>query len=185
MKSVYIVAFCVLAVIQWLVPGKLIRDKNQVFKRGALYKFKTEPIDPSHPFKGRYIILHFAETSFTDTINRQIRGSDPVFVILSIDQHGFARASGLSVRDPRGKIAYVKAVANYSSQVNDSITVHFQYPFDEFYMDEFKAPKAETIYREATRDSLNTAYALVRIYEGDAIIENIFINNVPIGELIK
>ena len=81
-----------------------------------------------------------------------------------------------STEEPNSDNPYVKAVAYYTWIENDSITVRFQYPFDEFYMDEFKAPKAEVIYREITLNSLNSTYALVKIYKGDAVVENVFIN---------
>ena len=185
MKISVILAFFILAIIQWLIPGKLIRDKSQVLKKGVSYKFKTEPVDPSHPFKGKYISLNFAETTFTDKIKRQLRGYDPVFVILGIDAQGFAKVKNLSTEEPKTDSVYVKATVYYTSEAHDSITVHFEYPFDKFYMEEFKAPQAEIIYRESTRDSSNTTYALVKIYKGEAVIENVFINDIPIGALIK
>ena len=185
MKFSLILAFTILVIIQWFIPGKLIRDKSQVLKKGVSHKLKTEPVDPSHPFKGKYINLNFAQTTFTDTIRRQLRGYDPVFVILGIDAQGFATVKNLSTEEPKTERVYVKATVYNTSEAKDSITVHFQYPFDEFYMEEFKAPQAEIIYRESNRDSLKTTYALVKIYKGEAVIENVFINDIPIGALIK
>ncbi len=55
-------------------------------------------------------------------------------------------------------------------------------------MDEYKAPKAETVYRESTSDTANTTYALVKILKGEAVIENVFINNIPIrfnGKIVE
>ncbi|MBC7826463.1 MAG: GDYXXLXY domain-containing protein [Chitinophagaceae bacterium] len=184
MKYGFILAFVLLAIIQWVVPGKIIWEKDEVLKKGESFKFKTEPVDPSHPFKGKYITLNFAENSFTDTINRNLAGNESVYVILGRDARGFAIIKDLSTRQPQNN-NYVKATVYYASREKDSITVHIRYPFDEFYMDEYKAPKAETIYREPTRDSSATTYALVKIRKGQAVIQNVFINDIPIGELTR
>lgn len=185
MKTGFVLAFLTLAIIQWVIPAKLIWSKNKVLKNGVSYKFKMAPVDPYHPFKGRYITLNFAETSFADTVTRQLRGNDPVFVILNTDQFGYVTVKGLSTEEPSSQQPYVRAIFYYRSEENDTITVHFGYPFDKFYMDEYEAPQAEIIFRESMSDSLSTGYALVKIHEGEGVIENVFINDKPIRSLIK
>jgi len=56
--------------------------------------------------------------------------------------------------------------------------------FDKFYLEEYKAPCAETLYRESNRDSKNRTYALVRIFKRDAVIEDVFVNDTSIHKLI-
>ena len=181
----YIIPFVILALVQWVLPGKTIWEKDQVLRKGQLFKFQTEPVDPSDPFKGKYITLNFAESSFTDTLNRGLQGNDHVYVLLAKNPQGFAVIQNISAEEPKSTNAYVRAQVFYVSYGKDSITVHLNYPFDEFYMDEYKAPKAENIYRESNRDTANTTYASVKILNGDAVIENVYINDVPIGQLTK
>ena len=185
MKYSYVIAFVVLALVQWVLPGRTIWEKDQVLKKGQLFKFQTEPVDPSDPFKGKYITLNFAENSFTDTLNRDLHGNDQVYVILAKNPQGFAVIENISVEEPKSTNSYVRAQVFYVSSEKDSITVHLNYPFDEFYMDEYKAPKAENIYRESNRNTANKTYASVKILNGDAVVENVYINDVPIGQLIK
>ena len=185
MKYSYVIAFVVLALVQWVLPGRTIWQKGQVIKKGQLFKFQTEPVDPSDPFKGKYITLNFAASSFTDTLNRGLHGNDQVYVILAKNPQGFAIVENISAEEPKNTNAYVRAQVFYVSSEKDSITVHLNYPFDEFYMDEYKAPKAENIYRESNRNTANTTYASVKILNGDAVVENVYINDVPIGQLIK
>jgi hypothetical protein len=52
-------------------------------------------------------------------------------------------------------------------------------------MEEYKAPRAETIYREQSTDSNSRAYALVSLYKGDAVIKDVFINDTSISEILK
>jgi uncharacterized membrane-anchored protein len=185
MKYAFILAFSVLAIVQWVIPGKIIFEKKQVLRKGQTYKFKTEPVDPSNPFKGKYITLNFTENSFTDRIERKLSGGEDVYVVLGSDSKGFAVIKNVATKEPGNQSAYVKANVYYTSKENDSITVFIDYPFDEFYMDEFKAPRAEIIYRESNRDSSSSTYALVKIWQGRAVIEDVLINDIPIGKLIK
>jgi len=185
MKYGVLLAFLLLAIVQWMIPVKTIWEKDQVLKRGHAHKFRTEPVDPSHPFKGKYITLNFTNSLFSDTVNRDLGSNDDVYVILQKDIRGFSIIKDLSIQEPQNTDDYVSAVVYYVSREKDTVTVHLQYPFDEFYLDEYKAPKAESIYRESTRDTSNTTYALVKILKGEAVIENVFINDIPIGSLIK
>lgn len=185
MKQRFLIALLALAVIQWVIPAKIIVKNNEVLEKGQSYKFRTEPVDPSNPFKGKYITLNFTENSFTDTIERHLASDDDVFVFLGMDSTGYAVVKDVSTEEPRGNAAYVKAKVYYTSRTDDSTTIFINYPFDEFYMDEFKAPQAENIYRESNRDSSNRTFALVKIWNGQAVIEDVLINGIPIKNLIK
>lgn len=185
MKYVFILSFIILAIVQWIIPGQIIWMKNEVLKKGRSYKFKTAPVDPSNPFKGKYIRLNFSERSFADTVNRNLGRDENVFVLLATDQHGYARITGLSTKQPLGNALFVESKVDYTSRKNDSIIIYIHYPFDEFFMDEYKAPKAEMIYNTSGRDSLKKTYALVKIWKGQAVIEDVFINDTSIRVLIK
>ena len=52
-------------------------------------------------------------------------------------------------------------------------------------MQEFKAPKAERLYNEANRKKEDTCYALVTIYNGNAVINDVMINDISISKLAK
>lgn len=185
MKHSFIIAFVILALVQWIFPGRTIREKSQILKNGQTFKFKTEPVDPSNPFKGKYIVLNFEQSSFTDTVNRGLQSNEKVYVVLTRNQQGYAIIQSISVTEPKTTNAYVEALVYYVASGKDSFTVHLNYPFDEYYMDEFKAPLAETVYRKSTSDTASTTYASVKILKGDGVIENVYINDVPIRQLIK
>ena len=185
MKHSFVIAFLILALVQWIFPGRTIWEKNQILKHGQTFKFKTEPVDPSTPFKGKYILLNFEQSSFTDTVNRGLQSNERVYVVLTSDPQGYAVIQDISVKEPNSTNAYVEAQVYYVSSGKDSITVHLNYPFDEYYMDEYKAPRAEAVYRESTTDTASLTYATVKILKGEAVIENVYINDVPIRQLIK
>ncbi len=109
---------------------------------------------------------------------------DPVYVILTTDEKGFAKIKSLTKDQPAGEDGYVKASISYI--INDTMShVTIQYPFERFYMEESKAANAELAYNEALRDSLQITYALVSIKDGDAVIRDVLINGIPIREAAK
>jgi uncharacterized membrane-anchored protein len=185
MKYGFVIAFLLLAFIQWLVPVKIIFQKNEVLKKGRSYKFQTEPVDPSNPFKGKYITLNFTASSFTDTIERGLTHNADIYVMLGTDQNGYVFIKSLSTDKPKETIEFVRANVYYTSKEKDSLTVFIRYPFNEFYMDEYKAPKAEIIFRESTGDRPTNTYALVKIWKGEAVIQDVYINDTPIRKLIR
>ncbi|MCC6287554.1 MAG: GDYXXLXY domain-containing protein [Chitinophagaceae bacterium] len=188
MKKLLLILFIITLIAQWAVPAKMIWQKEKVWRSGKLFNFRTEPVDPAHPFKGRYITLNFEASSFTTVhLDTAIGNYDPeVYVLLDVDKDGFAKVHQVVKHKPANTADYVKASINYINRMeHDSAMVMIHYPFAEFYMDEFKAIKAEDVYRESTIDSTQKTYAVVSIMNGDAIVKDVMINNKPIRQVVK
>lgn len=188
MKKLLLIICIITLIAQWAVPAKMIWQKENVLRSGKLFNFLTQPVDPAHPFKGRYITLNFEAGSFTTVhLDSAIENYDrEVYVLLDVDKDGFAKVRQLVKHKPVNAADYVKASVNYINRMeHDSATVMIDYPFTEFYMDEFKAVKAEGAYRESTIDSTQKTYAVVSILNGDAVVKDVMINNKPIREVVK
>lgn len=188
MKKILLIVFAVMMIAQWAVPAKMIWQKESILRSGKIFNFRTEPIDPSHPFKGRYVVLNYEASNYTTVkLDSSIEdyGQD-VYVLLEKDKDGFAKVKQLTKTKPNGTVDYVKAGVYYINRLeSDTVTVQINFPFTEFYMDEFKAPKAESIYRESTIDSTQKTYAVVSILNGDAVVKDVMINDKPIRQVIK
>lgn len=182
MKKLLLLGFIVLALAQWIIPAKTIWDREKALRQGAAFKFRTEPVDPTHPFKGKYIFLNFKEDVFLTSDN--FLAGDEVNVSVIADDSGFAKIQDVALEKPFHP-NYFRARISYVSKEEKGIELHLEYPFHEFYMEEFKAPRAETIYRNSSADSTQKTYALVRILKGTAVIQDVFINDIPIRQLIK
>ncbi len=63
-------------------------------------------------------------------------------------------------------------------------TAYVHVPLDLLYMEESLAPAAERAYREHTRTSERNAYITVRIRDGNGMIENLWVDGVPIHEFL-
>jgi uncharacterized membrane-anchored protein len=187
MKRIPIIALIIVCIIQWIIPGKIIRAKENILSHGKVFRFRTEPIDPTNPFVGKYIRLRFKEDEFPmPASENQLDQRSEIFVMLQSDKDGYAKISGIVTEQPAAGVDFVKARVGYTSYEKDnSYTIHIIYPFEQFYMDEYKAPKAETQYRKSNMDSTQRIYAAVSVLKGDAVIRDVMINDKPIVEVIN
>ncbi|MBK5277535.1 MAG: GDYXXLXY domain-containing protein [Bacteroidia bacterium] len=186
MKKIIIPAFILMVAAQWLVPGKMIFDSEQTLKEGVEFKFKTQPIDPSDPFRGKYITLNFdANVWETDTTQEYYR-DQTIYVSVSTDSTGFARLTGLYTERPSGQnIHLIKANVHYSSKYDGKQDIYIRYPFERFYVEESKASEAENLYRERQRDSTQIVYALVKVKNEQAILQDVMINGKSIVSIVR
>jgi uncharacterized membrane-anchored protein len=182
MKAFTIVLFIFMCAAQWLVPGKMIYDSENVVSSGTIFKFKTRPVDPSDPFRGKYITLSFDANSIeVDSAGWQ--SADEVFVTFASDSAGFATPDGISRTAP-AEAPYLQTYVDYIQSGNPA-TIEFKIPFDRFYLEESKASEAERAYWEAQRDSTQVAYGVVRIGAGNAVLTDVMINDRSIVDLVK
>ena len=183
MKTKHIlILFTIVALIQLFVPAQMIFNREVVLNEGKVFKFKTMPIDPSDPFKGKYIYLNYEVDGFT-TYDSSWKRGEAIYVELTTDSFGFAEAVSVSRTALEGKDYTLAKVDWYDKGLNE---VQFTFPFTEFYMDETKAYDAEVAHRDAQRDSLpNNTYAKVYIKDGEAVLDNVFINDIPISDYVE
>lgn len=184
LKSLLWPGFIILVIAQWLVPGQMIWRREKILAEGILYKFQSAPIDPEDPFRGRYMVLNFKEAAYITTDSTNLDYGDKIYVSFSADRKGFARISAISETKPQ-KPDYLETTVAYADREKDITTIGVNYPFNKFYLEEYKAPKAESIYQESVIDSTQRTYALVSILNGDAVTKDIFINDTSIHEIIR
>ncbi len=181
MKKIHIFIIFILVVLaQLFIPSQMIFNRESILEDGTAYRFKTQPIDPTDPFRGKYITLRYEISSITTSDSLWITNED-VYIYLKKDSLGFAKVAKVSKHLLKDDKDYIIAKVGwyYSHQLNVNL------PFDRFYMEESKAKPAEDTFREAQRDSLpNNIYALVYIKDGEAVLDNVFINDVPIAKYV-
>jgi len=182
-KKFAIPAFFIMALAQVYFPAQIIFNSEKVFREGNEFLFKTAPIDPTDPFRGKYIVLSFEETSARVSNAVDWNYGDPVYVSLSTNEKGYATIQSISKDKPENSEDYVKASIGYVSG-DSAAHVTIQYPFDRFYMEESKAYDAEIIYSESLRDTAQVTYALVAVKNGDAVVKDVVINGVPVREAV-
>lgn len=184
-KTIYIFGiFVVLALVQLFVPAQMIWGREKVLKEGVAYKFKTRPVDPNDPFRGKYITLNY-ELNSAETKDSLWNRNEGIYVKLNKDSLGFASVSKVSRSKFEAPDDFVKAkVRRYNSSKHK---VNFDLEFDRYYMEESKAYDAEVAYTESIRDGFpeNDTYALVYVKDGEAVLADVVINEVSIKDYVE
>jgi len=181
MKKITLTLLVATFLLQWFVPLNMIMQQENILKEGTTFKFKTEPIDPNDPFRGKFVVLNYVADRVEVTNGQQWFSGEPVFVRIRENAVGYAEVAGLEKVAPVDDSNYVKA--EIQSVYGDTPTiVRLRYPFERFYMEESKAPKAEAMFRDLWRDSTTTVYGLVVINAGRAALEDVMVDGVSIRE---
>ncbi|HEY1113240.1 MAG TPA: GDYXXLXY domain-containing protein [Chitinophagaceae bacterium] len=181
-KKLILTAFVLVVMVQWYVPARMILDQEMALRYGKEYKFRTAPVDPNDPFRGKYITLAYRDTRFPVPAGEHWRRGEDIYVTLTTDKEGFATISGVSKKKPASGMDFVKAQVGFVAM--DSIqAILVEYPFNRFYMEESKAPRAERIYNESRNDTTRKTFALVSIRGSKAVLKDVLIDGVSIKEL--
>ncbi|MBL4662414.1 MAG: GDYXXLXY domain-containing protein [Flavobacteriaceae bacterium] len=182
-KLLITIGFFIMLAAQWFVPGKMISDQKNALTNGTPYKFRTQPIDPNDPFRGKYVRLNY-EVDNVNTTDSVWGYKEPVYVYIKTGTDGYVEATEVSKILLDTNQDYVKADAGYYYNKK----MHFDLPFNRFYMEESKALDAEKAIRVTrfSQDSLApVCYALVYVKGNIAVLDNVFVGDVSIKEFVE
>ncbi|SDQ19988.1 GDYXXLXY domain-containing protein [Flagellimonas zhangzhouensis] len=182
-KKITITLFALVVLAQLFVPAKMIWDQEDVLRSGNEFKFKTAPVDPNDPFRGKYITLSFDHNTVEVENTEDWYRGDEVYAIISNGKDGFARIQSIKKEKPSGNKDYLKAEIGFSTGTANRVSIDF--PFDRFYLEESKAEEAEYTYWSSRRDTTKITYALVNIKDGQAVLKDVLIDGVSIVELVN
>lgn len=181
-KKILLPLFVLLVMAQFYVPAKMILDRNDVLNTGIAFKFKTAPVDPYDPFRGKYITLRFTENSVSIENPDDWKRHEEVYVLLENDEEGFAQFKAASKVKPEHN-DFLKTTVR--SVRYNSKTLIINCPFDRYYMEESKALDAEKIYWNTRVDTAQAAYAVVYIKDGESVLNDVMVNGKSIREIVK
>ncbi|WP_109302704.1 GDYXXLXY domain-containing protein [Aquimarina sp. AU474] len=182
MKTIHLfIGFMLLVLVQIFIPVQMIWEQEDVLISGEVYKFKTRPIDPTDPFRGKYITLQYEMDSFTKEDTSYAYG-DKIRIYIKKDDNGFAVPVAISKKPLTSSKDFIlaKVIGNYNKEIS------FELPFNRFYMEETKAYDAEKAYRKVNRDGLKeNVYAEVYVKDGVSVLKNVIIDGIPIQEYVE
>lgn len=175
MKHWRLVVFLLVALAQMAVPASLIWKREQTLRRGSVWRFRTAPVDPVDAFRGRYVALEFEEESRQIAPPAGASDRRAVFVTLRQTPEGFAEIDRISTSEPPGD-DFIKVELH-------GTTVSL--PFDKYWVTERDAPAAEIAYREQSTREKRNAFVTVRVFKGDAALEQLYLDGQPLGEYLR
>lgn len=175
--------FVALGIVQLGVPLSSIWKYEDALKTGKLYKFRTKPVDPYDPFRGRYVALGFENTEANIREGDIIKSRSVAYVELLEDNDGFVKFGHLSKKPPKeGNYLTVKTKYRHDKKSR------FDIPFNRFYMEESVAPQAESAYRKhanGRNEKKVGTFITVRVKSGLGVIEDLYIDNTPVLEFLE
>lgn len=170
--------FGLMVLAQIGVPAYLVASRESILRGGERLLFRAKPMDPYDAFRGRYLALGFEEDEVSARPEDQWDAGQMAFVILEKDAAGFAKSAGLSRKRPAAG-SYLKVLTR-SGIYNGKVQI--EYPFSQYFLSEKKAPKADLLYRRHSVREKREAHVAVRVKNGLAALENLFIAGKPIAE---
>lgn len=154
------------------VPLSMIIRKEYALAHGQDIRLRLAPIDPSDPFRGRYMNLSFAieRPSYTvppEASDDSSQTKRPVYAFLTLDTEGYASVSSLTAKKPTEGLYLRVEILPYSDRI--------RVPFNRFFLNEEAAPalekQAAELLRKASAEGKEApVYATVRLHEGEGVI---------------
>lgn len=173
------VLFAAAAIVQLSVPASIIVGREMTLRTGQWFKFKTTPVDPYDAFRGRFVAVRVEQNTAPRGMETDLSAGVMACAWVAADSNGFAVLSGASRRPPSDK-PYIRAKIIGA----DSARLTFALPLDRFYMNERLAPAAEAAYR-ARAGGPRDAWLAVRVRNGRAVIEDLYLGDRKISEVLK
>lgn len=181
-KQLILGLFSFLVLLQISIPLGMIVKRESVLKTGEEFRFKTAPVDPYDAFRGRYVALEFEASSVSRPEGLELDYNQKVYAQIVVGENGFAEFSTISLTRPSKGKAYMEAEASgYPGEKK----VRLRLPIDRYYMEETAAPAAEELYRRHSQRKAQDAYVVVRVKQGFAVIEGLYVGGQRIEDAVK
>jgi uncharacterized membrane-anchored protein len=183
MKKTYIyLLFGLMVIAQIVASAQVVYKYEHTIASDNVYKFKTAPVDPSDPFRGKYITLNYEINSFK-TSDESWDSYEKGYAYFSKDENGYAVLENLSKEKlPTSDFDYILV------EINNHYDgfVRFELPFDRYYMEESKAYDAEVLSRELQRnDKEDLVYAVVHIENDTHVLTDIIVNGNSMKDAVE
>lgn len=153
-----------------------IATAARTLAEGTVWRLRTAPVDPLDPFRGRYVALEFPDAEVLYPPPWLDEPGAVVWVRLVEDGEGFAQFDIEQM--PPEDAPYLRAELAWRTEDRASLRL----PFDRYYLPEGLAPRAEEAYRQRAATG-GTSWVTVRVKDGRAVLEDLYIDGVPVREL--
>lgn len=178
-----------------LIPVYVAISSQNVLNNGKLYKFKPLAYDPFDPFRGQYLRVNY-DTNGIPT-NFDFEEGEVVYVSVAKDKQGFAYFEEAFKEPPKGK-DYIESKIISSGlgterrlemielmddpdfdiseqDVRQTVSIEIPDNLGKYFINEDDALNAERVLAKEREN----AYIAVRILDGQARLENIYVFNQP------
>ena len=165
-KKYLIIAFVCTVLVQLAFPLKMIFDRELILLRGETFLMKIEPIDPYDAFRGRYVSINYTNVTAPIPWSMQqehYKFDHDLFIPLKKAANGEAIYQEAREIRPTDTDIYLRVTPE--GPTVDYETVWIDIPDKRYYMNEYKAPIADRIIKDA--------YAQIVVYMKDFSLERL------------
>jgi len=175
-KKHYLFLFAFVVLFQLVFIAKRIFLYEEVKKKGRIYKFEIAQRDPADMFRGRYLALNFIpdKVDIPDTL--EFERGEKVWLELQTDSMGFAKPYRVYKHKLHNSKNLLQVKVRYVFETGGQKVMEVQYPFERYYLNEFKAGEIEKLLRLPPVERQKPSFIKVKIWKGKALIDAIFIN---------
>ncbi len=177
-KIIFIMA-CIIQI--WFVVSQII-SRERTLKNGALLKFKIRPVNYYDFFRGKYILLNIDNRVEINRISNIHKGKS-VYALINKDQDSYSYIQDITNRKPDDH-AYIRARVMWISRKYgaDKYIVKLKLPFERYYIEEKFINKLKS--SGIKLQSQKNAYITVSSLKGEAVLEELYIDDRPFSEMI-
>jgi len=182
-------AFAAVCVAQLAVPALMIRTYESTLARGREFKVRCAPIHPGAALQGRYVRVDLRLSlapgdAVDETTPGERVGAEKLWAVLEEGPDGFARASSiLRERPADGDVVPVRYAPEPADPVHPRPPGHeFRMEIYQYYVTESKIAEPHRVTLGEPAEGGVDAYATVRVLDGVAVIERLYLAGMPIEE---
>ena len=175
MKHWRLLIFALVGLAQLAVPASLIWKREQTLRHGSVWKFRTAPVDPVDAFRGRYVALQFDVETQEISPPPNASSGQTVFVTVRQNPEGLAEIDQVLANAPTGD-GFIEA-----KLAGTTVSL----PFNKYWVTERDAPAAEAAYFAQSRRDKRNAFVTVRVFRGDAALEQLYLDGLPLSEYLR
>ena len=176
------IGFVIMVLAQLWVPSQMIMTSERTIEQGEVFKFKTVPVDPVDPFRGKYIRLRYEVESkrYQLPAGVTVELHQEVYAILD-HKDGYASIIDIQLSLPHDHQAYMPVTV----QRRASNFVYIDVPIDKYFMEESLAQPAEDAVRALRTDTTAAVYGMVSVLAGHAVLQDVYINEETIAAYVR
>ncbi|MDJ0849456.1 MAG: GDYXXLXY domain-containing protein [Myxococcota bacterium] len=173
------VAFALACLAQLAFASSSMWQAESTLHRGTLHYFRTDPVDPVDPFRGRYVALAFRSSRVPLAEGAALAKGETAYVELGVGDQGNATLERAHAAAPEADHLALPV------ERADGTGVFVRLPFERYYAEEGRAIEID---RQRWRTGARFRVG-VRVLDGHGVIESLELAEVPApllpGELLR
>jgi len=174
-KKIFFVLF---GLIVLFIPFYIIMSSEDVLENGHQHKFRLQGYDPFDPFRGKYLRINYDRSM---PCAADVKEGDEAFVTFEKDEMDFSSFAYASHEKPTHD-DYIIAEVIYVRDGEATIKVD---NMSKYFINEDKAKQGENVLLEFRRNRPDDIYVAIRVLDGEARLEDIFVEETPLLEYLE